>query len=84
MSAHRMIIQRMATTREGPTKYEHFVTIENTDGRRMEVYMRYKPEEALYSATELGLHLGIPVEPLVIDGKTVELDEIGKMMLEKD
>ena len=77
----RVFVGRMTTSREGPTKYEHFTTLENMDGKQMTMWMHHEPERALYEATEMAMFFGLEVEPLIIDGKTVELDDISKSML---
>ena len=82
MAAVKAFVQRMTTSRKGPTKYEHFATLENSDGKKMTMYMRHDPEEALFSAMELAKFLGIPCDPLVIDGVEVQLSSVSKMMLE--
>jgi hypothetical protein len=74
-------ILRMSTSRTDHTKYEHFVRLKNSAGKAMEIWMRHDPVEALFHVHELAQFLGIEPDPLVIDGVTIELDEIGKIML---
>lgn len=82
MTLTRVFVRRMTTSRDGPTKYEHFVTAQNTAGRLMDFWMHHEPTHALVEATMLANFAGLQVEPLVIDGVMVELDEIDKMMCE--
>lgn len=82
MTVKRVFVRRMTTSREGPTKYEHFVSAENADAEIIDFWMHHEPEHALYGATELAQFLGLEVEPLLIDGKPVELDHISLLMLD--
>lgn len=84
MAASHMRVGRMVTSREDHTKFEHFVQLVNTEGKTLDMWMRYKPVEALFLATEMAQHMDIPCRPLVIDGVEVELDDIFLTMLNKD
>lgn len=77
----KISVGRATTSRTGPTKYEHFVIIHNNAGQDFSQHMRHKPEEALFLAMELALFMGVPCDPLSIDGKQIELDDMLKSML---
>lgn len=79
-----LVVRRMSTSREGPTKYEHFTVLRNGHGKDLDLWMRHNPSEALYQAFEVAQHLGVDVDPLVIEGEPVQLDDVMKMMLRKD
>lgn len=81
MPATKVSVGRMTTSRDGPTKYEHFVTIHNDRDETIQMTMHYQPERAVYEATDLAAFLGVPLQPLVIEGVTVELDDLHKSML---
>lgn len=81
MPVTKVSVGRIVTTREGPTKYEHFVTIHNDRDETMQMTMHHQPERAVYEATDLAAFLGVPLQPLVIDGVVVELDAMHKTML---
>ena len=74
-------VARMTTSRDGPTKFEHYAQLVRGDGRSLDLWMRHSPAEALFHAMEVALFLGVPCEPLVVDGQAVELDETMKAML---
>ena len=83
MAVVKVAIRRMQTSREGPTKFEHFTVLINDEGKEFDMYMRYDPKEALFQSMELAQFMDVPCDPLVIDGVTVELDSVLKMMLDR-
>jgi hypothetical protein len=81
MAATKVSIGRMTTSRTDDTKYEYWVTIHNDKGETITPWMHYKPERSLFEAIDLAAFLGVPYEPLKIDGVVLELDNFDKRML---
>lgn len=84
MAAIKALVKRMTTSRNDHTKHEHFTYLVNDKGEEMSMYMRHNPEEALFQTMEIAQFLGVPCDPLVIDGQEVKLSSLYLMMLEKD
>jgi len=74
--------RRMTTSRTDETKHEHFTMLVREDGKTHDLWMRYDPQEAHFQSLELAKFLDVPCDPLVIDGKPVEMDGVFKTMLE--